>query len=103
MTTEQLEANWGWDDKRGSIPFKRPRLTPKNISDQRELARAGTLTHWSTVPCSRGLRMVDTVPVIGAQPPKDFMKQADHIENVNCLQCRRLFLQTQAARKKVKR
>lgn len=99
MRREQLEANWGWDNERGSIPFQRPRLTPKNIGDQELLARPGTLIHCSSKPCLRGSRMVDTVPIIGAEPPAVSMSHADHIENVNCLACRKAFFEREKSRR----
>lgn len=91
MTREQLEANWEWDPKRGSIPFPRPRLTPRNIRDQRRLARPNTLVHWAGRPCARAKKMIDTTEVLGNYPgPRRYhMTAASHIGNVNCLQCRK--------------
>jgi hypothetical protein len=109
MTREQAEANWGWDAKRGSIPFKRPRITAQNIRAQRKLARPGTLIHWAGKPCSRGKAKTDekAVPIstcrheLESRPRLEtiglsagvvrFLAVASHIENVNCLECRRRF------------
>src|SRR5580692_2603714 len=87
MNQTQAEANWEWDPKRGSIPFKRPRITPENIKLQQKLARPGTLIHWNGKPCARGRRRTDekrdgNVTHLGC---------ASHIGNVNCLACRRRY------------
>ena len=112
MTQQQAEANWGWDAKRGSIPFKRPRITPHNIRVQRKLARPGTLIHWAGKPCSRGRAKVDerTENIaeirdkLESQPRLEsialgaagsgtvkLLAIASCIDNVNCLQCRRRY------------
>ena len=113
MTQAQAEANWGWDAKRGSILFKRPRLTPKNIREQRKLARPGTLIHWAAKPCSRGRTKTDeriadsyAVSALESQPRLEavalgiddenrgtvkLLALASHIDNVNCLACRRRY------------
>jgi hypothetical protein len=86
MTRAQLEANFGWDPERGSIPFRRPLLTEKNIRDQQKLARAGTLIHWAgRFTCDRGKQGVDVVE----DGNVTHTGLASYIENVNCLQCRR--------------
>ena len=87
MTRKQLEANWGWSPTRGSLPFKRLRLTPNNIRDQKALARPGTLVHWAGKPCLRGRKGVD-VKVDGNVTETAL---ASHIANVNCLQCRKSY------------
>lgn len=116
-TKEQFEASWGWDDKKGSIPYKRLPLSDKNIKAQAELARPGKLIHWSGKMCKRGLAKVDVRTVKGPvsldSPRKEnatlgpgsitYMAEAGHIENVNCLACRWLYFAAQrdrAARKK---
>lgn len=106
MTREQLEANWGWDPKRGSIPFQRPRLTPGNIADQKKLARPGTLIHWAGKPCARGKRKTDqrieAPGSVSITKPRmeelqlthgtvTYTALAGHIGNVNCLACRKTF------------
>jgi hypothetical protein len=114
MTQQQAEANWGWDAKRGSIPFKRPRLTPENIRAQQKLARPGTLIHWAKQPCSRGKaktderteKIAEVRSQLTSQPRLEsvalgvggkahgtvrFLALASHIDNVNCLKCRRRY------------
>jgi hypothetical protein len=113
MTQEQLEANWGWDAKRGSLPFKRPRITPQNIRDQQKLARPGTLIHWAAKPCVRGRAKIDeriadatARSTLTTQPRLEsialglsgdghgvvrLLAFASHIENVNCLACRKRY------------
>jgi hypothetical protein len=93
MTREALEANWQWDPFKGDIPFKRPRLTPKNIRDQRKLARPGTLIHWAGKPCARGAKKTDACQHGNVTN----LAIANHIENVNCLQCRRNYFGRKAA------
>lgn len=85
MTREQLEANWTEDAQGWSVPFKRPRLTPKNIADQYVLARPGTLIHLVAFldVCERAKTMIDVT-----ESDASFIRQASHIENVNCLDCR---------------
>jgi hypothetical protein len=94
MTQKQAEENWGWDAKRGSIPFKRPRITPKNIRAQRKLARPGTLIHWAGKPCSRGRAKTDeqlTDHNGDGHGTVRLLAIASHIANVNCLECRRRY------------
>jgi hypothetical protein len=88
MTREQLEANWGWDNETGSIPFKRPRLTLRNITCQQSEARPGTLVHWNGYPCERGLSGLDDQE---RGPNVKAIALASHIENVNCLKCRSIY------------
>lgn len=89
-----LEVNWGWDATHGSIPFKRPLLTARNIRDQRRIARAGTLIHWAGKPCIRGQKKLDerteTLSTIsGSISCITHSALASNIGNVNCLQCRK--------------
>ena len=89
MTRKQAEANWGWSPKRGSIPFKRPRPTSVNICEQMYLARPRKLVHWAYVgtQCERKNSLTDQW-VKGAIT---FTGEASHIENVNCLACRKFY------------
>lgn len=99
LTKAQAEANWVWDPKRGDIPFKRPRITDENIRAQRKLASPGTLMHWVGMPCTRAKAQTDgplTAEQAGEYMRKHNLKvghmcAASHIENVNCLACRRRF------------
>lgn len=87
---DALEANWGWSDDRGSIPFKRPRLTPVNIEAQERIARPGKLIHLALVPeevCKRKFQDIDVT--FGKQVTS--LSIASHIENVNCLRCRKYY------------
>lgn len=89
---QPLEANWVWDPVRGDIPFKRPRITPRNIRLQQKLARPCTLIHWAGKPCTRGRSKTDErkeTCASGAVITSSGL--ASHVENVNCLQCRRNF------------
>lgn len=97
MTREQLEANWGWSPTEGSIPFPRPRLTAKNIRDQKRLARPGTLIHWSGKPCARGVWKIDATITEMSNCRLEKTALAGHIENVNCLQCRANYFGTRFA------
>lgn len=91
MTRDELEANWGWDPQKGSIPFKRPRLTAKNIALQQEVARPGTLIHWQGHSCERSRTAMDLVKGYSGNETATYLAVASHIENVNCLACRKTF------------
>jgi hypothetical protein len=102
MTRAQAEANWIWDPKRGDLcppewpNGRRPRLTPANIRAQRKLARPGTLIHSMMAEgnrkiCQRFNRRVDATTVIGSQNGQKANLGARHIENVNCLECRKRY------------
>lgn len=110
MTREQAEANWIWDPKRGDLRPKawpknrRIRCTDRNIAAQIALARPGTLIHTSAeTDCPRKKAKTDeraeSFEVARSQPRKSelalapgkitFLAVASHIDNVNCLWCRR--------------
>ena len=111
-TREQAEANWIWDPNHGDLrpkewpPKRRFPCTSKNIATQQALARPGTLIHTSansSCPRKAKKRDVRELPLV----PKEFlstrrnqdvalapgkvkmMAEASHIENVNCLFCRK--------------
>jgi hypothetical protein len=115
MTREQAEANWIWHPKRGDLrPKEWPKnrripCTERNIEAQIALAREGTLIHTSAeTDCPRKAAKTDereevlttkTQDKILSQPRRSamsvgpgtvrYLAVADHIDNVNCLWCRR--------------
>jgi hypothetical protein len=89
MTRKEAEANWGWDPVKGSIPFKRPKLTAENIKAQQRLARPGTLIHYDRYTCERGLTKTDKTEITEGKTTITFSSIASCFENVSCLQCRR--------------
>lgn len=65
---------------------KRIKLTPKNIKTQAETAPAGTIRHWAgSKSCQRKLDEVDRKEENGII----YTAAASHIENINCLHCRK--------------
>jgi hypothetical protein len=103
-----LEVNWGWDPKKGSLPFKRLRATPKNIRDQQRIARPGTLIHWAGKPCARGTEKTDEhtethSTASGSISSVTHGALASHIGNINCLKCRQTFFALERKRTAEKR
>lgn len=92
MTREQAEANWIWDPKRGDLRPKawpknrRIRCTKTNIEAQLTLARPGTLIH-SAAETTCWRRRVGTDKHVDGRIT--YSTESTHIENVNCLWCRR--------------
>jgi hypothetical protein len=91
LRRDQLEASWGWSDTLGSLPFKRPKITPKNIQDQQKLARPGTLIHSASIPvrslCPRANKETDVL----VDGNVTHLATALFIDNVNCLLCRQKY------------